>query len=103
MKKTESVRREAKGTAATVRLTGMRLHEKSDEGAHAGAGRAGSVAAAKRAKQLQMRTTIRGAHSSGEVRGTTLGARPGVRAAGSASAGTIKPGIRRGSRRARAI
>jgi hypothetical protein len=100
MKKTsESKRARTLSGRSIIRLSHMRSDEPSDEGAHASAGRSASVRAAKRAKQHEMRPTVRGAGSSGEARGTTLGARPRTRAAGARTSGTKKTGARRGARR----
>lgn len=67
------------------------------EGAHASSGAAGSRKAVKKATQRRTSPTVRGAASSGSQRGTTLGPRKGTRSAAMPSAGTAKPGVRRGS------
>lgn len=76
-----------------------RIHtdEPTNEGASAASGRSGSHRAAKAAGRHQMNATIRGAGSSGEQRGTTLGPRPATRLAAGTTRGTAKIGIRRGS------
>lgn len=73
----------------------------TDEGANAGSGRAGSQRAVKDATRHQMNATVRGAASSGEQRGATLGPRPATRLAANETRGTAKPGIRRGSSKSR--
>ncbi|MDQ3031797.1 MAG: hypothetical protein M3Y87_05220, partial [Myxococcota bacterium] len=73
----------------------------SDAGARATSGAAGSRKAVKKATKRKMNATTRGAGSSGEQRGATLGARKSTRNAGSASRGTAKEGMRRGSTKSR--
>jgi hypothetical protein len=69
----------------------------TDDGAHASSGRSGSRRAVKESTRQQMGSTVRGAGSSGEVRGATTGPRPATRVAGSPTRGTAKKGARRGS------
>ncbi|AKF10614.1 hypothetical protein [Sandaracinus amylolyticus] len=75
----------------------------TDAGAHAASGRSGSRKAVKKSTEQAMRPSVRGAASSGEQRGATLGPRKGVRLAGAPSRGTSsKPGLARGSSKSNA-